>query len=64
MPAATYGALRLASIQSAPGTNPRPNGDNPMSNDRRKVEEGADDVPRLIVALNAPRPAKARKRAG
>ncbi|EQM71452.1 hypothetical protein L682_05965 [Aquipseudomonas alcaligenes OT 69] len=35
-----------------------------MSNDRRKVEEGADDVPRLIVALNASRPAKARKRAG
>ncbi|MBB4819286.1 hypothetical protein HNP29_002676 [Pseudomonas alcaligenes] len=35
-----------------------------MSNDRRKVEEGADDVPRLIVVLNASRPAKARKRAG
>lgn len=35
-----------------------------MSNDRRKVEEGADDVTRLIVALNASRPAKARKRTG
>lgn len=33
-----------------------------MSNDRRKVEEGADDVTCLIVVLNASRPAKARKR--
>lgn len=35
-----------------------------MSNDCRKVEEGAVDVTRLIVVLNAARPAKARKRAG